>query len=119
MSGGLGIVRVLLAFVGALMLLVGLAVIVTGGQAAFGGLWLVIVGGVLLVGVTLERLRYRSEQADQVGTPAGPGGGESLDAPMEPRFRRTPEFFEDPTSRRRMRVWQDPNTGERRYRAEG
>ena len=111
MSGGLGIVRVLLAFVGALMLLVGLAVIVTGGQAAFGG--------VLLVGVTLERLRYRSEQADQVGTPAGPGGGESLDAPMEPRFRRTPEFFEDPTSRRRMRVWQDPNTGERRYRAEG
>jgi hypothetical protein len=38
---------------------------------------------------------------------------------MEPRFRRTDEFFEDPTSRQRMRVWLDPVTGERRYRAEG
>jgi hypothetical protein len=38
---------------------------------------------------------------------------------MEPRFRRTDEFFEDPTSRRRMRVWLDATTGERRYRAEG
>ena len=29
------------------------------------------------------------------------------------------EFFEDPTSRQQMRVWLDPATGERRYRAEG
>ena len=119
MSAGLGILRVLLAFVGALMLLGGLAVIIGGGPEAFGGLWLVVTGGVLLIAVALERLRYRSEQADRVGAPPGPGGGESLDVPMEPRFRRTDEFFEDPTSRLRMRVWLDPTTGERRYRAEG
>lgn len=119
MSAGLGIVRVLMAFVGALGLLVGLALIVSGGPEAFGGLWLVATGGILLIGVALERLRYRSEQADRVGAPPGPGGGESLDSPMEPRFRRTGEFFEDPTSRLRMRVWLDPTTGERRYRAEG
>jgi hypothetical protein len=113
-SAGLAIVRVLMAFVGALMLIGGLVAIVSGSPAAFGGLWLVATGGVLLIGVALERLRYRSEQADRVG--ARP---ESLDSPMEPRFRRTDEFFEDPTSRRRMRVWLDPTTGERRYRAEG
>jgi hypothetical protein len=94
-------------------------VVVRGGAEAFGGLWLVITGGVLLIAVVLERFRYRSEQADQAGGPAGPGGGERLDAPMEQRFRRTDEFFEDPTSRQRMRVWLDPATGERRYRAEG
>jgi len=118
-SAGLGIVRVLLAFVGALMLLGGLALIVGGGPAAFSGLFLVATGGIFLIAVALERLRYRSEQADRVGAPPGPGGGESLDSPMVPRFRRTDECFEDPTSRRRMRVWLDPTTGERRYRAEG
>ena len=119
MSAGLAIVRVLLAFVGVLMLLGGLALIVSGGPGAFGGLWLIITGGIFLIAVALERLRYRSEQADRAGAPPGPGGGETLDAPMEQRFRRTDEFFEDPTSRRRMRVWLDPTTGERRYRAEG
>jgi hypothetical protein len=118
-STGLGIVRALLAIFGALGLLVGSALVVSGGEAAYGGIWLVVTGAILLLAVAFERFRYRSEQADHVGTPAGPGGGESLDAPMEPRFRRTDEFFEDPTSRRRMRVWLDPTTGERRYRAEG
>ncbi len=118
-STGLGIVRVLLGLFGALGLLVGAALVVSGGEAAYGGIWLVVTGAILLLAVAFERFRYRSEQADHVGTPAGPGGGESLDAPMEPRFRRTDEFFEDPTSRRRMRVWLDPTTGERRYRAEG
>ena len=119
MSTGLGVVRVLLAFFGALGLLVGLAVIVAGGPGAFAGLWLVFTGGVLLLAVAFERKRYRSEQADRMGAQPGPGGGEQLDAPMETRFRRTDEFFEDPTSRQRMRVWLDPATGERRYRAEG
>ena len=119
MSAGLGVVRVLMAFVGALMLLGGLAVIVSGVPGAAGGLWLVVTGGILLLAVALERVRYRSEQADRLGATPGPGGGENPDAPMEPRFRRTDEFFEDPTSRRRMRVWLDPTTGERRYRAEG
>ncbi len=115
---GLGIVRGVLAFVGALMLAGGLAVVVGGGDGSFAGLWSVLVGGVLLLAVALERHRYRSEQADRAGSPPGPGGGESLDAPMEPRFRRTDEVFEDPSSRRRMRVWMDPASGERRYRAE-
>jgi hypothetical protein len=119
MIGGLGIVRSLMALLGVLGLLGGLALIVGGGPDAYAGLWVIIVGGVLLLAVALERLRYRSEQADRVGLPPGPGGGESLDAPMEPRFRRTDELFEDPTSRRQMRVWLDPATGERRYRAEG
>jgi len=118
-SAGLGVVRILLAFFGALGLLAGLAVIVAGGPGAFAGLWLVFTGGVLLLAVAFERHRYRSEQAEPTGGQPGPGGGELLDAPMAPRFRRTDEFFEDPTSRQRMRVWLDPTTGERRYRAEG
>ena len=116
---GLGIVRGAMALVGALTLAGGLAVVVGGGDASAFGLWPIIVGGVLLLAVALERHRYRSEQADRAGEPPGPGGGESLDAPMEPRFRRTGELFEDPSSRRTMRVWLDPETGERRYRAEG
>ena len=119
MSTGLGIVRLLLAFFGALGLIAGLAVIVAGGPEAFAGLWLIVTGGVLLLAVAFERQRYRSEQAERGGALPGPGGGEDLDRPMEPRFRRTDEFFEDPTSRQRMRVWLDPVTGERRYRAEG
>lgn len=116
---GVGIVRLLLAFVGALMLLGGLVAVMSGDAGTFAGLWLIVVGGILLLAVTLERLRYRSEQADHAGAAPGPGGGESLDTPMEPRFRRTDELFEDPSSRRTMRVWLDPATGERRYRAEG
>ena len=119
MSAGLGIVRLLMATLGALMLIGGFLLIVSGVPGAVGGLWPVAIGGVLLLAVALERHRYRSEQADRGGAPPGPGGGESLDTPMEPRFRRTDEFFEDPSSRRRMRVWLDPTTGERRYRAEG
>jgi hypothetical protein len=118
-STGLGVVRLLLAFFGALGLIVGLAVIVAGGPAALGGRYLIFTGGVLLLAVVFERQRYRSEQADRSGGQPGPGGGEHLEAPMETRFRRTDEFFEDPTSLQRMRVWLDPTTGERRYRAEG
>ena len=119
MSTGLGIVRLLLSFFGVLGLIAGLAVIVAGGPGAFAGLWLIVTGGVLLLAVAFERQRYRSEQAEHAGALPGPGGGEDLDRPMDPRFRRTDEFFEDPTSRQRMRVWLDPVTGERRYRAEG
>jgi hypothetical protein len=118
-SAGLGIVRGLMALVGALMLLGGLALVVSGIPDAAAGLWPVITGGILLLAVAFERVRYRSEQADHLGVSSGPGGGESPDVPMEPRFRRTDEFFEDPTTRRRMRVWLDSATGERRYRAEG
>ncbi len=72
---------------------------------------------VLIVGVLIETSRYRSQAAEHDGLPPGPGGGET--APLEPRFRWTEEVFVDPTTNRRMRVYMDSNTGERRYVAEG
>jgi len=38
---------------------------------------------------------------------------------LEPRFGSTEEMFIDPVSGRRMRVFLDARTGERRYRADG
>ena len=118
---GLGIVRVGLLVVGGVLLLGGLAAVLVGGEGGLvaAGLWAILSGGVLLAAVVLERFRYRSEHAERTSAPPGPGGGEELDAPLERRFQRTDEVFEDPTSRVRMRVWLDPATGERRYRAEG
>jgi hypothetical protein len=117
-SGNVG--RLLAVALGGLMVVGGLALVgIEGSDAAPAGLWFVAIGLVLIVAVSLERLRYRSESADLTGLPIGPGGGEPTDEPLETRFQRTDEAFVDPTSSRRMRVWLDPQTGERRYRAEG
>lgn len=113
-SGGIG--RGLIVVFGVLMVFAGLASVSEGSGVT--GLWLVIVGMVLIVVAILERLRYRSEIAERSGLPVGPGGGEPTTQPLETRFRRTDEVFVDPTSDRRMRVWLDQATGERRYRAE-
>jgi hypothetical protein len=86
-------------------------------DTATAGWWLLVVFGAVSVLVVLERQRYRSHAAD--GTTPGPGGGEDPGRPLEPRFRSTDEVFLDPTTGRRMRVWVDSRTGERRYRAEG
>lgn len=104
----------------ALFLLGVVAVVGADGQpdVASGGWWLVVVFGAISVLVVLERQRYRSQAAERAGTAPGPGGGEETDRPLEPRFRSTDEVFVDPTSGRRMRVWTDARTGERRYRAE-
>ncbi len=115
---GVSVIRALLVLAGALALFAGLAVMVTGGPDGIGGIWLVLIGAVLLLAVAFERSRYRGEHAERTADIPGPGGGEPLDARLEPRFRRTDEIFEDPSSHRRMRVWQDARTGERRYRAE-
>ncbi len=115
---GVSVIRALLILAGVLALFVGLLLMTTGGIAGAGGLWLVGTGAILLLAVAFERSRYRGEHAERGADVPGPGGGEPLDAHLEPRFRRTEEVFEDPTSHRRMRVWQDPRTGERRYRAE-
>jgi hypothetical protein len=115
-SGGIG--RGLIVIVGGVMVFAGLAAVSEGGDAGITGLWLVVVGMVLIVVAILERLRYRSEVADRSGLPIGPGGGEPTAQPLEGRFRRTDEVFIDPTSDRRMRVWIDQASGERRYRAE-
>lgn len=116
-SGTFG--RGLAIVIGTVLVLSGLASVSIGGAAGATGVWLVVVGLVLIVAALLERRRYRSEAADLSGLPIGPGGGEPTSEPMEPRFVRTDEAFVDPTSGQRMRVWLDPQSGERRYRAEG
>ena len=118
MPGSGGIVRGLVALFGVFAIFGGLAVAGTGGSGAVGGVWLVVVGLVLIVVAILERVRYRSEIAERAGLAVGPGGGEPTSERLETRFGRTAEVFVDPTSERRMRVWLDSETGERRYRAE-
>jgi hypothetical protein len=117
---GVQLARAAAAGLGLLLILAALGLAVAVGPAAF--LPVVVTfgsGAVLLIGAAIERLRYRSIVADRAGHPPGPGGGEPLDAPIEPRFQPTAEVFEDPTTHVRMRVLVDPRTGERRYRAEG
>ena len=111
-------VRVLVGFIAALIFLGGLGVAIAGGPSgATVGIWPMLGGGGLLIAVLLERSRYRSQAADRASDAVGPGGGE-IAGTLEPRFRWTEEVFRDPTSGRRMRVYLDPRTGERRYRAE-
>jgi len=109
-------VRAAIFVVGALLVLAGLGSMTLGPDMAATGLWLVVVGGFLMVAAVLERNRYRSAAAEEANDPSGLGGGET--EPVEPRFRPTEEVFVDPTSGRRMRVLVDPRTGERRYVAE-
>ena len=110
--------RLFLVIVGAILVIGGLAGIAASPAVAPSGVWAVIVGLVLIVGAIIERVRYRSDEAERTSAPHGPGGGEPTDQPIDPRFRPTDERFEDPTTRRRMRVWTDPTSGERRYVAE-
>ena len=118
MTHGSIVVRVVVGAIGALMLLGGLALVFLMPIAGFaGGGWLILGGAVLLIAVVIETSRYRSEAAEHAKLPPGPGGGEP--GPLEPRFRSTDEVFVDPTSNRRMRVYVDARSGERRYVAEG
>jgi hypothetical protein len=108
--------RIILASVGILLALAGLAATAVG--AGFSGVWATIIGAGLVIAVVIERNRYRSEEADRTSEPTGPGGGEPAGT-IEPRFRPTEELFVDPTTGVRMRVHVDPRTGERRYVADG
>ena len=115
---GASVIRLLLGVVGALLLIGGVALAFWGGPAVFPAtIWMIGSGIVLVIVALLEVSRYRSEAAERSRSEPGPGGGET-GAP-EPRFRPTDEIFVDPTTQRRMRVFADPNTGERRYVAEG
>jgi hypothetical protein len=107
--------RLFLVIIGAILVLGGLAGVAAGRAMAPSGIWAVIVGLVLIVAAVIERVRYRSAEAEQSGAPHGPGGGEPTGQPIDRRFRPTDERFEDPTTRQRMRVWTDPSSGERRY----
>ncbi|MCC6618607.1 MAG: hypothetical protein IT341_06165 [Chloroflexi bacterium] len=104
----LQLIRIGISAGSALLLIIGLALVATGMPAGFSGLWLVLIGGVGLVAVAFERMRYRSELAER-GKAEGAGEGVH-------RFRPTEERFMDPTTRERLRVWVDPASGERQYR---
>jgi hypothetical protein len=108
------IVRTGVAIIAVVMVLGGLGVTALGGVA---GLWSTLFGAVTLILLAVERNRYRSEAAERAFDPVGRGGGEPSGT-LEPRFRPTPETFVDPTTNRRMRVYQDGATGDRRYVAE-
>jgi hypothetical protein len=110
-------IRVLAFGFGALLFLGGLVAISAGGPAAVSGLWSVALAAAIMVAAVLQRSGYRSEAAERSHAAPGPGGGE--DGNVEPRFAPTNEVFVDPTSGLLMRVYEDPRTGERRYRAEG
>jgi hypothetical protein len=109
------IARGAMVVLGVLLVLGGLAV-AAAGYAIFA--FSLIAGGVILiVAAGFEVMRYRSESAEASRGKPGPGGGEP-DRP-EARFRPTDEVFVDPTTHKRMRVYSDRRTGERRYVAEG
>jgi hypothetical protein len=110
---GVNLARVLAGTLGVLLMLAGIGVASIVGPAGglLASLFLFLPGAALLVGVAIEQTRYRSLAADRERE--GPGGGEP-DRP-EARFRPTEERFVDPTTGIRMRVYQDPRTGERRY----
>ena len=122
MTLGSNVVRVVLGVVAVALILGGALLGFLGGGRLSAGLfvpafWMILSGTVLLVVVLIEVSRYRSEFAERSKLDPGPGGGE--DAAPGPPFQRTDEVFLDPTSQRRMRVYADPRTGERRYVAEG
>jgi len=119
MTTGSAVVRVIIGIFGALLLLGGLGLALSGVPGGvFGAVFMIGTGAVLLIAAVIEVSRYRSEHAERARQDPGPGGGET-DGALEPRFRPTDEVFIDPTSQRRMRVYTDPATGERRYVAEG
>ena len=117
------VMRILLGIVAIALLVGGVLLAFEGGTGIAGAglfvpaLGLIVAGAVLLVVVLMEVSRYRSESAERAKLDPGPGGGEN--APPGPPFQRTDEVFLDPTSQRRMRVYADASTGERRYVAEG
>ena len=116
---GLGLSRLLILVGGAGLTLLGLALVaIVGPGGPLVGIYAVGLGLALIVAALIERVRYRSDVAEREAAPIGPGGGEPMDALLEARFRPTDEVFIDPTSGRKMRVWLDPRSGERRYRAE-
>lgn len=116
---GIGLARLVVLVSGALLAVAGLLLIlIPGFGASVIGIYMVVLGGAMVIGALVERMRYRAEALDRSAPPIGPGGGEPMDATLEPRFTRTDEVFVDPTSGHRMRVFTDPRTGERRYRAE-
>jgi hypothetical protein len=110
-------IRVVGFIFGGLTFLGGLLELRVPGGDAGSGVMAILIGTALMVAAVMQRSRYRSEAAERSHDIPGPGGGETYY--LEPSFLPTTEVFTDPTSHRVMRVWVDPSSGERRYRAEG
>jgi hypothetical protein len=114
---GAGLTRLLVLGAGLLLTVVGLSMVGSSDGAGVG-LYPLFLGLGLIVAAAIERVRYRSADAEGAAGEPGPGGGEPVGTSLDPRFRPTEERFLDPTTGVRMRVWLDPIAGERRYLAE-
>lgn len=84
------------------MLVVACALAALGAALCLGGVWapgaqLLAVGTLVSIGVLIERWRYRKEP---------PPGAD---------WQSTGESFIDPTTGKRVEVFYDAQTGERRY----
>ena len=109
---GADLARLFVFGIGLVLTLLGVYLLGTQQPA---GLWALVTGVIFIVAAILERVRYRSNEAEVTAERPGPGGGEPAGASLDVRFRPTEERFEDPTTGVRMRVWVDPVAGERRY----
>jgi len=119
MTAGFGAARVLVLLFGLSLLVGGIALIaLEGGAGTITGLWVGGAGIAIIIAALLERMRYRSDATDRSGAPTGAAGGEPAGTRLDARFQSSDEVFLDPTTGRRMRVWLDPSSGERRYLAE-
>lgn len=112
---GADLARLLILGFGLVMTVLGLSLV---GAQHSSGLYPLFFGLLLIVAAVIERVRYRSNEAETTADRPGPGGGEPTGVALDPRFLPTDERFEDPTTGTRMRVWLDPVVGERRYVAE-
>ncbi len=76
------------------------------GYGALGPLGLILVAAILITAATAAGL-------------AMGGRARRLRSHVEPRFRPTGEVYRDTRTGAVTRVYQDPATGERRYRVDG
>lgn len=111
------VLRAALGLLGGLGFVLALAVIVAGEPV--GAAWLLIVSAALLLIALYEQARYHGHgegaAAPAPGAPSWAPPGAAVGDAGPGRYQRTDEVFEDPTTGRRLRVWFDPVTGERRY----
>lgn len=113
------VLRGALGIAGGLGFVIALAVIAAGEPV--GAAWLLIASAAVILVALYEQTRYRGhDEGGAAPTPPGaPGGAPPRTGSGETqgmgRYQRTDEVFDDPTTGRRLRVWFDPASGERRY----
>ena len=113
----LGASRIIVVFFCAIFLVGGAILVIElpGQGGIISGLILIVMGVGGLAAIAFERMRYRSESAEPVTQPPSRAGGDPPGTALPRGFRRTDERFLDPSTGVLMRVWFDPDTGERRY----